>query len=398
MSKPLPIPITRPWFDAREGRYLARVLRSGWVTQGEWTARLEREFAAFTGAACAVAVNSCASAQMLAARLVGLGPGDEAVVPAFTWISTANSVELLGAKPVFADIDPATFNVDPLLMERAVGRRTRALLPVHLFGCPADLPRIMRLARGRSLAVIEDCACSLGAFIGKRHSGTFGDCGCFSLHPRKSITTGEGGMLVTGRRALAEEARALRNHGAETSDLARHRAGGAFLLPRYRMLGFNLRMSDLQGAVGVAQMEKLPAILKRRGIQADRYAERLAGVANLTTPVAPAGCTHGWQAYVCRVGPPDAAERGKALIDRWHRKRNRIMRALESRGIATRQGTHAVHLQEYYRRKYRLEPMDFPRAYAADRLSLTLPLFHALTAREQERVIGELRSELEREG
>ena len=382
MSERRSIPIARPFFGRAEERNFLSALRSGWVTQGPWVERFEDAVSGYTGAPHAVAVNSCTSAQMAAALCAGIGPGDEAVIPAFTWVSTASSVEYLGARPVFADIDLDTFTLDPAALQAAVSTRTKAVLPVHLFGRPAEMKAILRVAKRHRLRVIEDCACSLGGTLGKIHTGLFGDCGCFSFHPRKSVTTGEGGVLVTRSARFAREVRACRNHGAFASDYGRHKGKAPYRLPRFPRLGFNFRMTDLQAAVGVAQMEKLDIILEKRARLAAAYSDALAGNPFIRLPGGVTGGRHGWQAFVCIFGPPRIEEDGRRAIDRWHLRRNAVMEALESDGVSTRPGTHAVHTLDYYSKKYRLHPMDFPRAYAADRLSLALPLFHTMTLRD----------------
>ena len=250
------IPIARPLFGEEEIAAVAEPLRNGWVVQGPKVAEFEQRFATFTDAKHAVAASNCTTALHMAVAALGLKPGDEVIVPAFTWVSTANVVEYMGATPVFCDIALDTFNIDVAQIEARITPKTVGILPVHLFGLCADLDPILDIARRRSLWVVEDAACAFGAWYRGRHAGTFGDAGCFSFHPRKSITTGEGGMLTTANDELARKARSLRDHGASRSDLARHHAASAFLLADYDDVGYNYRMTDLQAAVGCVQMER----------------------------------------------------------------------------------------------------------------------------------------------
>jgi perosamine synthetase len=381
------IPITKPYFGEEERLAVQRPLETGWVVQGPEVERFERLFAEFTGAPHAVATSSGTSALHVAVAALGVEPGDEVVVPAFTWVSTANVVEHLGAKPVFCDVELATFNSSPEAIEGAVTERTVGLIPVHLFGLCADLDPMLELARGRGLWVLEDAACALGARYRGVHAGTLGDAGCFSFHPRKSITTGEGGMVTTARDDVAAACRSLRDHGASRSDYERHSENGGFLLSEYARLGFNFRLTDIQGALGAAQMQRAAWILERRREIAARYDEALAGIEWLRTPVTPEGYVHGYQAYVCLFAPEEPS---LANVDDLHLRRNRLMARLEERGIATRQGTHAAVLQDVYARRYDLRPEQFPNAYLADRLSLALPLYPQLTEAEQETVVEAL--------
>ena len=385
------IPITRAVFDDAEAAAVAEVLRSGWVVQGPRVAAFEEAFRAFTELPHAVACTSCTTGLHLALLCEGIGPGDEVIVPAFTWVATANAVLYCGATPVLADVDLDTFNVTAEEIERRITPRTRAVIPVHLFGLAADMDAIMALARKRDLAVVEDSACALGTLWRGRHVGAFGGGGAFSFHPRKAITTGEGGMYTTSDPEKARRARSLRDHGASKSDHARHANPGAALLPVFDMVGYNYRMTDLQGAVGVAQLAKLPGILERRIALAKRYDELLRGVPGLTPPVEPEGCRHAYQSYVCRLSGDEGSE---ASIQAANARRNAVMAALEAEGIATRQGTHAVHMLDYYRRTFGFAAMDYPGAWAADQLSLTLPLYAGITDADQDRVVTRLAAHL----
>ncbi|MEW5984367.1 MAG: DegT/DnrJ/EryC1/StrS family aminotransferase [Acidobacteriota bacterium] len=374
------IPITKPFFGEEEARAIRRPLETGWVVQGPFVAEFERKFSTFTGVPHAVATSSCTAALHIALAALGVRAGDEVIVPAFTWISTANVVEYLGATPVFCDIDLATFNIDPRQADALVTPRTVGIIPVHLFGLCADMDAIQAVAGRHGLWVVEDAACGFGAWYRGRHAGTFGVAGCFSFHPRKSITTGEGGMITTRDARLARTASSLRDHGATQSDLSRHEGPGAFLLADYPHLGFNYRMTDIQGALGCAQMDRARSVLAERARVARGYDDALRDLGWLRTPQTPEGCQHGYQAYVCLFAPevptPDNVERLGQL-------RNNLMSRLETAGIATRQGTHAPVLVDYYARKYAIARERFPNARIADRLSLALPLYPQMTADDQ---------------
>ena len=381
------IPITKVFFGPEEFAAVQRPLESGWVVQGPFVQQFETAFAAFTSIPHAAAASSCTTALHLAVAALGLQPGDEVIVPAFTWIATANVVEYMGATPVFCDIDLQTFNMHPDQIAPLITPRTVGIIPVHLFGLCADMQPILALAQRHHLWVVEDAACGFGAWYHGRHAGGFGTMGCFSFHPRKSITTGEGGMIATGRGDLDELVRTLRDHGASRSDLARHSTQAAFLLAEYNHLGYNYRMTDIQGALGCAQLARAPEILAARTARAQRYDRVLAAVEWLAVPQVPPGYIHGYQAYVCLFRPEEPTLQN---VDRLHHERNALMLHLETAGIATRQGTHAPVIQGYYTQKYGLRREQFPAAYLADRLSLTLPLYVQMTDAEQDRVCQSL--------
>jgi dTDP-4-amino-4,6-dideoxygalactose transaminase len=376
------IPIAKPWFGAEERAAIAAPLETGWVVQGPRVAEFERRFAAFVDAAHAAATTSCTTALHLAVVALGLEPGDEVIVPAFTWVSSPNAVLYTGATPVFCDIDLDTFNASVEAIDAAITPRTVGIMPVHLFGLCADMPAIVDLARRRGLWIVEDAACGFGARIDGRHAGTFGDVGCFSFHPRKAITTGEGGMTTTADAAVDARIRRLRDHGASCSDFGRHTTS-ATLLADYDLLGFNYRMTDIQGALGCAQMDRADDVLRRRRLHAARYDERLSAVEWLRRPRTPERFEHGFQSYVCLFQPEPPT---LANAERLQARRDRVMAALERRGIATRQGTHAAALTGYYAAKYNLRPEDFPNAFLAERLTIALPMYAQLAETEVDEV------------
>ncbi len=383
-----PLPITRPVFGARERELILKPLETGWVVQGPYVARFERMFAAFTGAAHALAVSSCTTGLHLLLHALGLRPGDEVILPSFTYVATANAVEYCGARPVFGDIDLATFNLDPAAVEALITPRTRGILAVSLFGLAADLPALADIASRHGLFLVEDAACALGATLDGRHTGQGCVASVYSLHPRKAITTGEGGMITTDDAALAELMARLRNHGAEATDLERHQSQGGSLLPAFNLLGFNYRLTDLQGALGVAQMERLDEILAGRRAGAAVYNHLLSSTYTVDVPAVPAGYGHAYQSYVTLFRGPRGHKPGLGDLEELNRQRNRLMTAMEKDGISVRQGTHAVHTLGYYAGKYGLEPADFPQSLLADRLSIALPLYAGIDPQDQARVVA----------
>jgi perosamine synthetase len=353
VSPPDRIQIARPATGEEEWQAARAPLEDGWLTQGPRVAEFERAFAARHGTAHAVAASSGTTALHLALAALGVGPGDEVVVPSFTWVATANAVVSCGARPVLCDVDPRTYNIDPARLAETIGPKTRAIVPVHLFGLPADLDAVAAAARG--LPLVEDAACAAGAAWRGRPVGSIGAAGVFSFHPRKTITTGEGGMVTTNDAALAERAARLRNHGA----------------PDFAEVGFNSRLTDVQAAIGLVQLRKLDAFVDERAAIVATYRRELAGVAWLTTPGETPHARHGWQAFVCMVEPPVS--------------RDDVIRALAARGIETRPGTHAIHLLPAHRGD------DLPGARACHERSIALPLHNRLTEGDVARVIEAVR-------
>jgi perosamine synthetase len=379
------VPIARTTLTEQEIQSVLVPLRTGWLVQGPKVREFEEKWSAFVGAEHSVAVTSCTTALHLSLAALGFGPGDEAIVPAFTWIATANIVEHLGGTVVFCDIDLATFNLDIAQLEEKITPRTKAIIPVHLFGLAADMDPINTIAQKHGLWVVEDAACGFGARYHGKHVGTLADTGCFSFHPRKAITTGEGGMITTGNAELAEKLRRLRDHGAAMTDLQRHHGARPYLLADHPEAGFNQRMTDMQGALGSAQMERASDIVAERQRLAAVFDDAFASVDWLRTPARPDGYEHGYQSYPCLFRPDDIRP---DTIREIQQARNEWMDCLQQQGISTRPATHAVHLLSFYREKYALQPEDFPNAFAADHCSISLPLFHGMTEDEQAYVIG----------
>lgn len=377
--------IAEPKFGSEEIELLKKCLDSKWVTQGPFVSEFELLFARRHRCDYALATTSCTAALHLATLALGLSAGDEVIVPAFTWVTSAHCAEYVGAKVVFADIDLATFNLDPVAVEAAITPRTKAIVAVHLFGLPAPMDELRTIAKKYSLFIIEDGACAVGSEYKGVPVGAIGDIGCFSLHPRKVITTGEGGVLTTNVSELAEKLKSLRNHGA-TGLPPGVDPSRAYAMSTFKMLGFNLRLSDIQAAVGVAQMGRLDSLLEDRHTCAKRYDQLLSEVVDLILPMEPEWAYHSYQSYVVRL-----ASGGKV-------RRNAVMDELTALGIQTRPGTHAVHRLDYYAEKYGILPSAFPNACKAEDTTITLPIIPDMSEVQQSFVTNALIGALKHQG
>jgi len=371
------IQISQPSTGEEEWQACREPLMSGWLTQGPKVAAFEAAFAERHRVRHALATTSCTTGLHLILAGLGIEPGDEVIVPAFTWVATANVVVYCGAMPVFADVDPETYNLDPADVARKVTERTKAVIVVHLFGLCADMDAL-RAAIPGGVAIVEDAACAAGASYNGMPAGGLGDAAAFSFHPRKSVTTGEGGMVTTSNAELAVTMEKLRNHGAEISEEERHHGPRPYLLPGFNMLGFNYRMTDLQGAVGLVQLGKLDRFVAERQASAERYRDRLQRLSWLRMPEFGDG-GHAWQAFVTSVDPDSAPM-----------PRNAIMERLQAAGIATRPGTHAVHMLGYYRDRLSLSPDDFPAARDCDANTMAIPLHNRMSEEDYDHVISTL--------
>lgn len=390
MKKQHDVPIARTSLTNQEITSVLQPLRSGWLVQGKYVRSFEDKWSLFTGATHSLAVSSCTAGLHLAVVALGLCSGDEVIVPAFTWASTANVVEHQGATPVFCDICLETFNIDVSLIESLITERTVGIIPVHLFGFPADMDVIMSIAEKYSLWVVEDSACGFGATYHGQHVGNFGDVGVFSFHPRKAITTGEGGMITTENEELAAKIRQLRDHGAAMSDLKRHEGPKPYLLADHPYAGYNQRMTDLQGALGDKQMDRASAIIAERRFIAKEFDSAFEDLDWLRVPKAQDGYVHGYQSYPC-LFRPDAAS-NPLTVAMVKVERNKWMDRLQTAGVSTRPATHAVHMLSFYSEKYNLAPEDYPNARAASECSISLPLFHGMTDVDKTHVIETVRA------
>ena len=378
MIKQRNIVISHPDTGEEEWQALREPLMTGWLTQGPKVEAFEKAFAQRHGVKYAFATSSCTTALHLILTALGIGPGDEVIIPAFTWVSTANVVLYCGATPVFIDVDRTTFNIAVTQISKKLNKRTKAILPVHLFGLCADIDAIVEAAPG--ISIIEDAACASGSSYKGRSAGSLGMAAAFSFHPRKSITTGEGGMVTTNNEELAQKVNSLRNHGASISEEERHQGFQPYRLPDFNLLGFNYRMTDLQGAVGIVQLSKLDRFIEERRKWANYYTQELTNVPWLRTPLVSVGYQHGWQAYVCYIDE-----------SRSPMSRNEIMKTLYAKGIHTRPGTHAVHMLGLYKQKFGFTPDDFPAARDCDRYSMAIPLHNRMTQEDYEFIVKNIK-------
>ncbi|RKE20844.1 DegT/DnrJ/EryC1/StrS aminotransferase family protein [Streptomyces sp. TLI_171] len=375
------IPVMIPWLGEEEAEAAAAAVRSGWVAQGPRVAAFEKAFAAFTGAPHAVAVSNCTTALHLALIGAGVGPGDEVVVPSLSFIATANAVTYVGAAPVFADVDPATANLTPETVAPLLTGRTRAVIAVDQGGVPVDLEAIRELVEPRGIAVVEDAACAAGSVYRGRPAGAGAAIAAYSFHPRKLLTTGEGGMVTCQDGELAARLRRLREHGMSVSAADRHAgAGGAGVVETYDEIGFNHRMTDVQAAIGLVQLGKLPAMVARRRELAERYRELLGPELAARLVADPAHGTSNFQSLWLLL-PEDAPDRGEVLT------------RLAANGVSARRGIMAAHLEAPYKGAARA---PLPVTETITSRTLILPLYHSLTHEQQDHVVGALAAALER--
>tara|TARA_Y100001958_G_C21230867_1_gene556599 strand:+ start:764 stop:1933 length:1170 start_codon:yes stop_codon:yes gene_type:complete len=385
------IPISRTELHDDDIKIIEQPLKSGWVVQGNFVKEFEDQFSEFTGAKHSIAVTSCTTALHLSLVALGFKEGDEAIVPAFTWISTANVVEHLGGKVIFCDIDLKTFNIDVNQIESKITPKTKAILPVHLFGLPSEMDKINEIAEKNNLIVVEDAACGFGSLYKNVHVGNFGNTGCFSFHPRKAITTGEGGMITTNDDSLALKLRSMRDHGAELSDFQRHHGSKPYLLSEYPYAGYNYRLTDIQASIATTQMKRAVSIVEERKNIALKYNESLTNLKFFQLPYYDDILNHSYQSYPCIY------ENNNLSIDNVktiNEKRNDFMDRLQNSGVSTRPATHAVHMLEYYSKKYEIRPHDFPNSYMANDCSISFPLFNGLKKAEQDYVVQKIHGSL----
>ena len=370
------IPIAKPYLGKEEAQSAYDTILTGWITQGPRVAEFEQKFAAYTGAAHAVALSNCTTALHLAMIVAGVGPGDEVICPSMSYIATANSIKYTGATPVFAEVDPVTYNLDPKDAERKITPRTKAILIVHQIGMPADIDAFTAIGKKHGLMIIEDAACAAGSSYKGKKIGSHSDLVCFSLHPRKVITTGDGGFVTTSREDFAQRMRLLRQHGMSVNDRVRHEANKV-IFEDHVEVGYNYRMTDIQAAVGIQQLGRLDWIVGERRKIADRYHAGLQDIKCIRLPREAEGYFTNWQSYSI------------TLLDDCPVERNDLMQKMLDEGIATRRGIMTSHRETAY--KEECKGLSLPISEKAADRSIIIPLYVPMSQEDQDTVISTFR-------
>jgi dTDP-4-amino-4,6-dideoxygalactose transaminase len=374
------IPVAKPYLSKEEAQSAYDTILTNWVTQGPRVREFEERFAAYTGAAHAVALSNCTTALHLAMIVSGIGPGDEVICPSMSYIATANSIVYAGATPVFAEVDPTTYNLDPADVARRISSRTKGILLVHQIGMPGDIEAFLALCDTHGLVLIEDAACAAGSAYRGKKIGAHSDLVCFSFHPRKVITTGDGGMITTSRADYAERLRLLRQHGMSVNDRVRHESK-TVLFEDHLEVGYNYRMTDIQAAVGIRQLERLDWIVKEREKIALRYLAALADIPYIRLPHVPEGYETNWQSFSIYLRPECPVSR------------NDLMQRLLDKGIATRRGVMTAHRETAY--LTRMPGISLPASEDACDRSIIIPLYVPMPDEETDAVIAEFRRAIE---
>jgi len=371
------IRLSKPYIEKKDIDAVDQILQSGFLVQGKTVESFENAIAQYTGAKYAIAVSNCTAALHLSLLAINVHPGDIVLVPAYSWISTANVVELCGAQPVFIDIQADTFNMDTehlsdelrrLMRVKHIAKRVAAIIPVHTFGQIADIQCIIKIAEKYNIPVIEDAACALGASINGKHAGTFGLMGCFSFHPRKNITTGEGGIIVTDNSDLMLKLRALRNHGLDPQSTS----------PEFIMPGYNYRLTEFQAALGLIQLDKLEAIIDRRIESANTYNDLLQNYC-FQLPYSSRKRSHVYQSYVIML-PNELMNKRHLVIEK--------LKLAEL--IETTIGTWNMPMTSYFRNRYNYHIDNFPITNNVFNKSITLPLYFDLDKNIQNTIVDSL--------
>lgn len=385
------VPISKSIFTKEDMDHVLSPLTDGWVVQGPKVNKFESMWSEFTKSEFSIATTSCTSALFLSIDALNLDKNDEVIVPALSWISTANVVENIGCKTVFCDIDLSTFNINLDDLCSKITKNTKAIIPVHLFGYPVDIDIIKEIIGNRDIYIIEDAACGFGSYVNDVHVGTKGTFGCFSFHPRKAISTGEGGMITLNDKNFLNKIRSLRDHGMNYGDDNQNYKKPSYMKD-HEYAGYNFRMTDIQASLGISQMNRANKILKERQDIAFKYDEAFTSNEEIGNPVVyEENFVHGYQSYACMYKPLEVK---KALLNHDYeslieisKNRNKFMDDLADAGIGTRPPTHAIHTLSYYKEKYQIKETDFPNAWAANMCGFSIPIFPGLSEEDQNYVI-----------
>jgi len=369
------IPLARPWLTGKEIEAVEEVLESRWWIQGPKVEEFEKRFAEYIGTKYAVAVNSCTAALHVSLAALSVGARDEVIAPTFSFIASANAILHQNARPVLADIDPKTYNINVDDLKKRITKKTKAIIPVHQFGQPADMDQIMDLAERHNIPVIEDAACAHGAKYHGKNVGGIGRAGCFSFHPRKVICTGEGGIITTNDDELAERACMIRSHGM-TSETWIRTVSKSVKLPRFSVLGYNYRMSDIAAAIGLIQLKHINEAVEKRIKVAERYNRGLEGISGIDVPFIIDGVKHVYQSYVPKVKPNCKLQRDELILK------------LKEKGVASQAGNQAIHLEPLYQSLFGYKLGDLPHGEEANQTTISLPMYAEITDEEVDYVLN----------
>ncbi|HDD24046.1 MAG: UDP-4-amino-4,6-dideoxy-N-acetyl-beta-L-altrosamine transaminase [Chloroflexi bacterium] len=369
------LPFNQPDIGQAEIDEVVDTLRSGWITTGPKTKEFERRFAEYIGVRHAIAVNSCTGGLHIALAAAGVGPGDEVIVPTMTFCATANVVVHLGATPIVVDVEPDTLNIDPQCLEAAITPRTKAVIPVHLYGHPCDMDRISEIAKVHRLLIIEDAAHAVAAEWRGRRVGTLSPATVFSFYATKNLTTAEGGMITTDDDEYGERMRVWSLHGISRDAWKRYSAEGSWYY-EVSVPGFKYNLADLQSALGLHQLARLEVMVQRRTELAARYHAGLCDLPEIELPTVRSGIRHAWHLYVIRL-----------RLERLEINRAEFIERLKSEGIGTSVHFIPLHRHPYYRNRFGFQPADFPVADAAYERLISLPLYTRMTERDVDDVV-----------
>ncbi|MDC0498887.1 DegT/DnrJ/EryC1/StrS family aminotransferase [Alphaproteobacteria bacterium] len=375
------INISEPLYDKNEILNVNKVIKSGWVTQGPVVNEFENLFKKIHKVKYAVAVSNCTAGLHLMLLAAGIKKGDEVIIPSFTWVSLANVIVQVGAKPVLVDVDRSTYNLTYDYLINKINNNTKAIFVVHLFGLCVDVNYIKKKI-SKNIIIFEDCACAVGSKFKNAYAGSLGLAGSFSFHPRKSITTGEGGIVTTNNKKFADKIIMLRNHGAEISEEKRYKSNKSYVLSDFILPGLNYRLTDIQGALGLAQLKKIKQILNFRNKWAKYYLKNLKNIEWIELPFIPKNAYHSWQAFVIKINK------------KYAKKINRddILKFLLKNSIGARPGTHSIHSLSYYKKKYKFNDKDFKNSLYCHLNTIALPLHNKMKKSDFNYVIKLLKS------